>query len=211
MITAAWFIGFLLEVSGAAWAFKKHKPLFFYLAFRALADIVTAIVLISASGDSYGNTAWAFHFIEALLAVWLICYLIAAMANEYLKAVYPGMIAVLMAALCIAIFTHGETFTDKLRDTGISASFFLSIFLLVGLLSKKYHLSRELTLIGWAVCLSLAGDGIIIGLSNYRLDALHYIPVGALPALVLWNVAVWRKVAIRIEFAKEELDLAIRL
>lgn len=201
MILAAWFIGFLLEVFGAWLSFRKHKPLFFYLAFRALSDIVTAIILLSAGGDVYGHAAWVAHFIESGLMVWLICYLIAAMANEYLTAVYPGMIAVFLAALCIAIFAHGETLTDKLLDAGISASFFLGIFLLVGLMSKKYHLSRELTLIAWGVCISLASDGMLVGISRFWLNALHFIPVGSLAGLVLWNVAVWRKMAIRIEFA----------
>jgi hypothetical protein len=210
MIVAAWFIGFILEVSGAALAFQKHKPLFFYLSFCAFAEIVTAVILLSAGGDVYGYAAWVAHFIGSGLMIWLICYLIAAMANEYLKAVYPGMIAVFLAALCIAIFSHGETLTDKLLDTGISASFFLALFLLVGLMSKKYHLNRQLTLIAWAVCISLASDGLIVGLSRFWLNALHFIPLGSLAALVLWNVAVWRKMAIRIEFAKEELDLAIR-
>lgn len=204
MITAAWFIGFLLEVSGAAWAFQKHKPLFFYLAFRAFSDIATGVILLSAGGDVYGYAAWTTHFVESGLMVWLICALIAAMANEYLKAVYPGMIAVFLAALCIAIFSHGETLTDKLLDTGISATFFLALFLLVGLMSKKYHLNRQLTLIAWAVCISLASDGLIVGLSRFWLNALHFIPVGSLAALVLMNVAVWRKMAIRIEFVEAE-------
>lgn len=190
---AAWFLEFILESAGAALSFRKHKPLFFYLAFRALADIGTFLILLTLGRDAYGIAAWIAHFGQYVLLCWLCCSLLARMMNEERYGAYAAICATLLASVVTLVSSHGETLAQQLLDGAIAADSFLGLALLVGLFSQKALLDRQLMLTAWAICIHLGSEGFIVGMAHVWLKALVWLPVGALVALVVWVGAVWPK------------------
>jgi hypothetical protein len=187
---AAWLLEFILESAGATLSFRKQKPLFFYLAFRAVADIGTLFVLLNLGRDAYGVAAWITHFGQYLLLCWLCCSVLARMMNEERYGAYAAILAVLLASGVTFVSSHGETLAQRLLGGAIAADSLLGLALLVGLISQKAILDRQLTLIAWAVCIHLGSDGFLVGLAHVWLSALSWLPVGALAALATWVAAV---------------------
>jgi hypothetical protein len=167
------------------------QSLGFYLAFRALADIGTFLILFTFGPDAYGLAAWIGHFGQYALLCWLCCSLVARMMGERRYGAYAAILAILLALGVVCGSGIGETLKERLLDGGILADSFLGQILLVGLMSKKVNLDRQLTLIAWGVCLHLGWDGLVVGLAHFWLGALAWLPVGAIAALGVFLGAVW--------------------
>lgn len=188
-----WALEFLLEGLAAYLAFRKSKPLSVYLFFRAIADIATFAILLTSGTHVYSIASWLALAGQYILLCWLCCSLVASMIGERRYGAYAAILAVLLASGVTFVSSQGETIADILLDGGTAADSFLGLALLLGLMSKKVNLSRQLTLTAWGVCIHLGWDGLLVGIAHWWLGALAWLPLGAIAALGVWVWAGWKQ------------------
>lgn len=190
-----WLAEFLLESSGAALSFRKYKPLFFYLAFRAVSDVAIFLIRYTLGDYAYGWAYWGQQAGAALLLCWLCVAVFAQMVGEDQYGPHATFLCVLGLAATVIGALRANSMAGAILGAAVNADLFLGLAMLVGLMSKKSRLSAEWTAIAWAACIHLGSEGTIRRLAHYDERALAWLPLGALMALGVWIATVWPRKA----------------
>lgn len=189
----AWLTEFLLESTGAYFAFRRRlKILSFLLAWRAIMDVVTFAIFALNLHPGYGYTFWAGQAVQYALLYALGIQLAAKMVQDYRPITqYVYKIWAVAASVCAYVFVTTELFEHKFARAEAISSFLLLAVVLLGWIGRKKGLEEPWRLIVVALCVATAGNAACaVAASTFLPAALSLYPIPAILALLIWNLSV---------------------
>lgn len=198
MITPAaflfWFAELVLEITGAILTFRNRRDLttlWLYLGFRAFADMVTMGLYCAYV------TSWQFNWAQKAAQYLFLCALAAQICGRLTGerrrgpvAFFGFFIALAVAWVGSALFLTGVDLPVKILGGMCCASMLLGIVILIIRLDAGRSLDAPWTIIMRGLITSLVTNAVLFFCWNNHLDgARHWIPIGEIAALLMWNYA----------------------
>jgi hypothetical protein len=196
VIYSPWFIELALESLGFMLYFRKNKILRSLLAFLAVSDIITAIIL-STIPRAYAWAYWAQragkYFILVLLAC-SICGMFVAEQDRQAKVGSTAIIAMGTFALVTVAFFMGHSLKDSLLAAEIATNMLLAGIILLAWAGRRADLSAEQKTVTLGFVVLIASDFLFTLLWMRWHGARHFYPLGMIPAYLIWVAGPLRKI-----------------
>ena len=192
-----WGVQFVLETAGALSLRRRLKPLAWFLAYRAAADLLGFILYRTAGMTALQWSDYLQRMIQYPMLCWLALVCVGAAFGEERRTVKPYCLGFSVVLACGLVIAHGAMEWNLSTVLWIEEKtvFAIAVILISALIMREFQaieapMDRDRVMMAAGLLVLLISDGVLTIARERRWlgwnSASVWIQAGQITALAIW-------------------------